>query len=116
MRDELARKLKLTPQQRFGNGLACVLMRLIWGARFTDLGPFRAIRREGLSVPEDVSVVGYDDSAFMSCTDPALTTVRVPRYEMGRQSVRQLLRRLSGDTKSPTIVSLGFQIIDRESA
>ncbi len=36
----------LTPQQRFGNALACWLMKLIWGARFTDLGPFRAVRRD----------------------------------------------------------------------
>ncbi|MDX2265835.1 MAG: glycosyltransferase family 2 protein [Hyphomicrobiales bacterium] len=38
----------LTPQQRVGNALACALMRLIWGARFTDLGPFRAISRPAL--------------------------------------------------------------------
>lgn len=38
----------LTPQQRFGNWLACRLMRAIWGAAFTDLGPFRAIRRDAL--------------------------------------------------------------------
>jgi glycosyltransferase involved in cell wall biosynthesis len=37
-----------TPQQRFGNWLACALMRLIWGVRFTDLGPFRAIDRRSL--------------------------------------------------------------------
>ena len=35
----------LTPQQVFGNWLACLLMRLLWGHRFTDLGPFRAITR-----------------------------------------------------------------------
>jgi glycosyltransferase involved in cell wall biosynthesis len=35
----------LTPQQIFGNWLACSLIRLVWGARFTDLGPFRAISR-----------------------------------------------------------------------
>jgi len=39
----------LTPQQLFGNWLACLLMRWIWGARYTDLGPFRAIRRDALS-------------------------------------------------------------------
>jgi len=39
----------LTAQQRFGNALACLLMRLIWGARHTDLGPFRAIRRDALA-------------------------------------------------------------------
>ncbi len=38
----------LTPQQRFGNGLACWLMRLFWQARYTDLGPFRAIRHSTL--------------------------------------------------------------------
>ena len=38
----------LTLPQRFGNALACGLMRLIWGGRFTDLGPFRAIRRDAL--------------------------------------------------------------------
>jgi glycosyltransferase involved in cell wall biosynthesis len=39
----------LTPQQRFGNWLATRLIRLIWGARYTDLGPYRAISREALS-------------------------------------------------------------------
>lgn len=38
----------LTPQQRFGNALACFLMKLIWKSRFTDLGPFRAIRKSAL--------------------------------------------------------------------
>jgi glycosyltransferase involved in cell wall biosynthesis len=38
----------LTPQQRFGNWLATTLIRAIWGARYTDLGPFRAIRRDAL--------------------------------------------------------------------
>jgi hypothetical protein len=38
----------LTPQQRFGNWLACLLIRLRWGARFTDLGPFRAVTRAAL--------------------------------------------------------------------
>ena len=38
----------LTPQQRFGNALACRLIRLMWGISYTDLGPFRVIRRAGL--------------------------------------------------------------------
>jgi len=38
----------LTPVQRFGNGLTCLLVRLFWRVRYTDLGPFRAIRREAL--------------------------------------------------------------------
>ncbi len=39
----------LNPAQRFGNALACSLMRLLWRRRFTDLGPYRAITREGLA-------------------------------------------------------------------
>ncbi len=38
----------LTPQQRFGNALACLLMRVLWRASYSDLGPFRAIRVEAL--------------------------------------------------------------------
>ena len=60
------------------------------------LGAIRAIRREGLSVPEDVSVVGYDDSAFMSCTDPALTTVRQPIESMGRAAIELLVSLIDG--------------------
>ena len=41
-------KGSLTPQQRFGNALACLLMRLFWKSKFTDLGPFRAIRKSSL--------------------------------------------------------------------
>jgi glycosyltransferase involved in cell wall biosynthesis len=39
----------LTPQQRFGNWLACLLMRRLWGVAYSDLGPFRAIRRDVLA-------------------------------------------------------------------
>ncbi|MEM8770290.1 MAG: glycosyltransferase family 2 protein [Pseudomonadota bacterium] len=39
----------LTPQQRYGNALACFLMRVLWGGHFTDLGPFRAIRKTALA-------------------------------------------------------------------
>ena len=48
---------------------------VICGSDVLALGAIRAVRRAGLSVPGDVSVVGFDDSAFMNCTDPPLTTV-----------------------------------------
>ena len=80
------------------------------------IGAVQECHRRGWRIPERLAIAGYGDLDLAAQLFPALTTVRVPRYEMGRQSVRQLLRRLSGDTKSPTIVSLGFQIIDRESA
>jgi LacI family repressor for deo operon, udp, cdd, tsx, nupC, and nupG len=60
------------------------------------LGVVRAARREGCGVPEDVSVVGFDDSALMSCTDPPLTTVRQPIEPMGRSAVATLVSQIGG--------------------
>ena len=60
------------------------------------LGAVRAARRAGLRVPEDVSVVGFDDSALMSCTEPPLTTVRQPIESMGRTVIELLLAQISG--------------------
>jgi DNA-binding LacI/PurR family transcriptional regulator len=60
------------------------------------LGAIRAVRRRGLSVPHDVSVIGYDDSALMTCVDPALTTIRQPIEAMGRAAVDLLVHQLEG--------------------
>lgn len=60
------------------------------------LGAIRAVRRRGLSVPEDVSVVGFDDSAFMNCTNPPLTTVRQPIEAIGRAAVTVLVNQIEG--------------------
>lgn len=60
------------------------------------LGAVRAVRRLGRRVPEDVSVVGFDDSAFMNCTDPPLTTVRQPIEAMGQAAVDLLVSQMTG--------------------
>jgi DNA-binding LacI/PurR family transcriptional regulator len=60
------------------------------------LGAMRAVRRAGLSVPGDVSVVGYDDSALMNYTDPPLTTVRQPFEAIGRAAVAMLASQIEG--------------------
>jgi DNA-binding LacI/PurR family transcriptional regulator len=60
------------------------------------LGAVRAVRRAGLSVPQDVSVIGYDDSAFMTCTDPPMTTVRQPIDPMGRAVIESLVAQMAG--------------------
>jgi DNA-binding LacI/PurR family transcriptional regulator len=60
------------------------------------LGSIRAARRAGRLVPDDVSVIGFDDSALMSCTDPPLTTVRQPIVAMGRAAVDLLVGQIDG--------------------
>ncbi|GGX95809.1 LacI family transcriptional regulator [Streptomyces minutiscleroticus] len=62
------------------------------------LGAVRAARRKGLAVPAQVSVVGYDDSAFMNCTEPPLTTVRQPIEAMGRAAVEMLNAQIGGQS------------------
>ena len=57
----------------------------------SDILALGAVRRAGLQVPDDVSVIGYDDSAMMNCTDPPLTTVRQPIDAMGRAAVDMLV-------------------------
>jgi len=60
------------------------------------LGAIRAARRAGLAVPGQVSVVGYDDSPLMSCTEPPLSTVRQPIEAMGRAVVTMLVGQIEG--------------------
>ena len=62
------------------------------------LGAVRAARRSGRSVPGDVSVVGYDDSVLMACTNPPLTTVRQPIESMGQTAVALLAAQVGGET------------------
>ncbi len=60
------------------------------------LGAIRAARQLGLAVPGDVSIVGYDDSALMNCTEPPLTTVRQPIEAMGRMVIELLIAQIEG--------------------
>jgi DNA-binding LacI/PurR family transcriptional regulator len=84
-----------------GHATAAGLLRsgataIICASDVLALGAVRAVRRAGLSVPGDVSVIGYDDSAFMSCMDPPLTTVRQPIEAMGRAVMELLVNQIGG--------------------
>jgi DNA-binding LacI/PurR family transcriptional regulator len=79
------------------------------------LGAIRAVRRAGRSVPADVSVVGYDDSAFMSCTDPPLTTVRQPIEAIGRAAVEMLTGQIEGSPVSADELFFEPEIVARGS-
>ncbi|MFD7921456.1 LacI family DNA-binding transcriptional regulator [Streptomyces sp. NPDC059740] len=79
------------------------------------LGAVRAARRRGLSVPRDLSVVGYDDSALMSCTEPPLTTVRQPIEAMGRAAVDLLALQIGGKAMSPEELLFEPELVVRGS-
>jgi DNA-binding LacI/PurR family transcriptional regulator len=79
------------------------------------LGAIRAARRAGLSVPGDLSVIGYDDSAFMSCTDPPLTTVRQPIEAIGRAAVEMLAGQIEGAPVSADELFFEPEVVARGS-
>lgn len=63
---------------------------------FMAVGAIRALTQAGLAVPGDVAVVGFDDGALATVVQPPLTSVRVPRVEMGKVAAQNLLRLLRG--------------------
>jgi alanine racemase len=69
---------------------------IVCGSDLMALGAIRTIRQRGLRVPEDVSVVGYDDSRLIAFTDPPLTTVRQAVTAMGTAAVQALLDGING--------------------
>ncbi len=79
----------------------------------------RALRKMGLRVPNDISVVGFDDRSVSHWTDPPLTTVRIHCHLMGRQSVQLLLNiinmKQAGFHGMPYKVSIGVDLVKRES-
>jgi len=88
---------------------------VICGSDVLALGAIRAVRRAGLSVPGDVSVVGYDDSAFMSCTDPPLTTVRQPIESMGKAAVALLVNQIENVAVYPEELLFEPELVVRGS-
>ena len=65
------------------------------------IGAIHALREAGYRVPEDVSVVGFDDIQSAAFQNPALTTVRQPLREMGLIAAETLLRRITAPAKAP---------------
>jgi DNA-binding LacI/PurR family transcriptional regulator len=65
------------------------------------LGALLAIRELELKIPDDVSVVGFDDMEWAPLADPPLTALAQPTYEMGVEAVGMLLERMDGDEEVP---------------
>ena len=79
------------------------------------IGVLHAARQHGLRVPDDVSVIGFDDIRFAQYGDPPLTTVRQPMRELGEATVRLLLNILRGNVKDAVSVTLPHALIIRGS-
>ncbi|TFH69451.1 LacI family DNA-binding transcriptional regulator [Cellulomonas sp. HD19AZ1] len=85
------------------------------GCDASALGVLEAARRRGLRVPDDLSVVGFDDTYAAVSTAPPLTTVRQPIIDMGRVALRTLLQQARGERPDSHHVQLSTRLVVRES-
>jgi LacI family transcriptional regulator len=114
-------KLKVsTPEMGFGPAVEL----LNRGVEFTALvcyndvsafGAIRALMDHGLHVPEDVSIVGFDDTQSAAFHNPSLTTIRQPLNQMGAEAARILLQRIRGQATFPDAVPILPELVIRES-
>ncbi len=84
----------------------------------TDLmaiGAIKKIQGDGLRVPEDISIIGFDDIPTASLVTPALTTIAQPKYEMGAEAMNLLIRMIEKKGAFKSKVVLDTQLIVRES-
>jgi len=116
---------QFSPEEGYREGHVFGQKLLAVGAPFTALfafndvsaiGAMRAIVESGLRIPDDVSVVGFDDILSAAFQNPSLTTVRQPLHEMGRRAAAELLHKLGapgGD--SPATVTIEPTLVLRDS-
>ncbi len=79
-------------------------------------GCIKALKEINMRVPDDVSVIGFDDLPMSAMMDPPLTTLKVSQRQIGRMAIQLLLERIYDDITAPTIkISIGGRLICRKS-
>lgn len=79
------------------------------------LGVLFECQRRGLAVPQDFGICGFNDLDYAGFAFPAITSVRVPRYEIGYRAVDMIIRAAGSDTSTTKRVDLGYQLVQRGS-
>lgn len=79
------------------------------------IGAIRAACSRGQTVPADLSVIGFDDIAWAALNDPPLTTVRIPRVQMGKEVAHRLLALLDDSELLPSEIIVPVELIKRGS-
>lgn len=88
---------------------------IVCGNDLIAIGVMRALHEKGRRVPDDVSVVGFDDIPWAGYSIPGLATVRQPFGALGKEAANLLIRRISGDDSPFLSLTLGMRLVPRES-
>ncbi len=79
------------------------------------LGAMKAMQEKGYRIPEDVSIIGFDDLPFCEISSPRLTSLRVPKQEMGRLAVRKLIDMVKREDDVRSKIQVCTEFIERDS-
>ena len=79
------------------------------------IGAVKAFKKMGYRIPEDVSIIGFDDVPFCTVIEPSLTTVHVHKHSMGEIAVSRLVKRLTEPNTPPAKIRLGTELVLRRS-
>lgn len=79
------------------------------------LGIMKACLQEGLSIPKNIAVVGFDNISIAGMYNPGLTTISQPKYDMGCYAMEMLLKQLKEKNKEAAKITLEYELIIRES-
>lgn len=79
------------------------------------IGAIKVLRARKLKVPEDISVMGFDDIEFAQYVEPPLSTIHQPRREIGRAAMLRMIAMLSGEGAAPVQAVLGHELVVRGS-
>ncbi len=118
--DDLIRMAEYRREAAIGEALAALTLRDPATALFTtdnlmSLGAFEGTQRAGRRVPEEVSIVGFDDLEWTTIVRPPLTVVAQPVYELGATAARRLIARMAGEDGPPAVYTLETTFIVRGS-
>lgn len=79
------------------------------------IGIIKALNTKGIKIPQEVAVVGFDNIDFSTVTEPPMTTISQPGYDLGAESVKCLLKIINNESSSPEKIILEHELIVRES-
>ncbi|WHY00181.1 LacI family DNA-binding transcriptional regulator [Neobacillus sp. DY30] len=80
------------------------------------IAAMRAVREDNLRIPEDIAFFGVDNLEMGKYSSPQLSTVDIPKYEMGRMAAKTIMEMVEGKIKLPIKITLPFQLVFRESS
>ena len=88
---------------------------LFCGNDLAALGAIKALTEENIKIPKDISVIGIDDIAMAGFSVPMLTTVSIPKEQLGKKAAKFIVDRILNGNDINVIMMIPFKLIIRES-